>query len=196
MTTRTLRSVLLAVLALLTVPLSGHEGARATLTLRPGEPRVGEPCRVRIAVTPAAMSRQLGPGISLAADMPMHAMQPVEATLAPSEDESASYEGELTFTMPGPWRIVVRVADGSEVMTGQIEMHVRSEELPPDGGTKEFLFDLLEPVRPTILPPGWVLSGSIAFAATVELFAILFARRRRCRRGEMGSRARVKPLSD
>ena len=159
--------------------LSAHEGARATITFQPGSPRTDETCRVRVSELPMSGLTRLGRRVSIVADMPMHAMQPVRATLTPAADEEGAFEGALTFTMPGPWRVTVHVGDANEEMIGALELRVRRDDLPAETSSSRVVVALEDAPRPTILPPMWVLTSAVALAVGMELIAVAYARRRR-----------------
>jgi hypothetical protein len=174
------RTVLLAIL-LAGTTVSGHERAHAVVALDPAQPRAGDRWRVRVTATHESALTRLGRRVTVAADMPMHAMPPLETTLVPSTGDATTYEGELTFTMPGPWRVRVHVSDAGEVMTGTFELRVRHQGLPPDTTPGRIEVELLDPVCATILRPDWVLGVSVALIVALEIAALAAARRRRLR---------------
>jgi hypothetical protein len=173
-----------ALAAMTAAPLFAHEGTRALLAVEPGSPRYIDRVHVRVVITPQSALSRLGRRVWIVADMPMHAMQPIQVELTPTGDDQGTFAGDLGFSMPGPWRIEVRVADAGEVMRNTFELRVRRDDLPPDTSVGHYEVDMLDPVRPTIAPPQLILGAAVALALVMELTAVVFAHRRR-RRAEV-----------
>jgi hypothetical protein len=178
-----------AVGILATASLAAHEGSSARVTLAPGQPYVGASCRVVVVTTDASGAGRHGRRLYLVADMPMHVMRPVEVELRRTHDPSV-YTGEIVFTMPGPWRVQLRVEDATETMTAAFEARVLLDGETAEPGAGDYALTLQDAPRPTLLPPEYVLGGAVALALLMQAIAIVLARGREVKMAD-GARVRV-----
>jgi hypothetical protein len=154
-----------------------HEAARAQLTVEPDRPRVGAACRVVVVAPETSALGRLSRRVWLSADMPMHVMRPVEAELRRTDDPNV-YTGDIAFTMPGPWRVELRVQEVDETMRGAFEMRVLREDEANEARAGQHVIELEDMARPTVFPPQLVLGGAVALTLLLQIAAILVARRR------------------
>lgn len=164
-------------------PARAHEATRASLILAPQHPRVEQSCRLEVSLRTASGLARFAQRAWVVAEMGGHPMLPVTAELRRLGDRDA-FGGELRFTMTGPWHVTLHVQDGADVLQAPVDVEVVSSEA--DVGAPETRYDvaLMEPVRTTLLPPGWAFLGAIGLAAALEWTAIVFERRRR-RKGDV-----------
>jgi hypothetical protein len=160
------------------VPAAAHDGARATMTLVPGTPTVGAACRITVVTAEATALGRLSRRAWVSADMPMHVMRPIEVELRRTAQPNV-FSGEILFTMPGPWRVRLRVEDVDETMEGAVEVRVRSEgdDVAALTDVARHLVALQDAARATVFPPGTVLGGAVALALLMQSVAIIVRRR-------------------
>jgi hypothetical protein len=138
-----------------------HGAVRATITIGPQMPSVGQAWRIT-ASFPAA-DRRLHPArrVEVIGEMTGHPMRPVEAELSPT-GEPGTFSGVLHFTMRGPWMVTLRVEDLNDVMTGALEVNVVREDQLNGLPDIRSVLDLHQPARPNLVPPVWVVIATIA----------------------------------
>ena len=157
--------------------VAAHEGSSARITLAPGQPYVGASCRVVVVTTDASGDARRSRRVWLVADMPMHVMRPIEAELRRTHDARV-YTGEIIFTMPGPWRVELRVEDADETMTAAFEARVLLDGETAESGAGDHVLALQDAPHPTLLPPGYVLGGAVVLTLLMQGVAMVLARGR------------------
>ena len=174
------RGMLAFALACGAAVLGAHDASTARVAFVGGHPRSGQRVEVRVQL--------LGPGgapvsladdtIQLVADMTMHAMTPVEAMLS-HEYRSDVRAADVAFTMPGEWRITVRI-DGP---TGPRAAVFPLTVLHGDAAGQETDLNVDVAVRalprPTLFDPWAVVAVAVGLVVAAEATAIVFYRRRR-----------------
>lgn len=166
--------------------LSGHAGITAFVVLSPGRPHAGDACQVSIvAMGPTGALAAPGQRLALVAEMSGHAMTPVRAELRPAVAKGR-YVGELTFTMAGPWRVRLELADQGETMWADFDVQVGTDE-DDAGEPRRYTLEMLDPVRTTVFPPVWVVVFAVGLTAAAEGTAAVFNARRRRRGAVSGS---------
>jgi hypothetical protein len=115
--------------------------------------------------------------VSLSGEMTGHAMPPLEVDLAPGRDPGA-YNGQITFSMSGPWRVLLRIDLLNEQMWAAIDLPVRGDTEAVDPRPHRYVVEMQDPVRPTVFPPARTLGAAVTITVTLELIALVIARRR------------------
>jgi hypothetical protein len=152
-------------------------GTHAYISIAPAHPRVGEPCRLSASLRTRNGYPLVPQRVAVVGEMTGHPMRPVETELqrsaAPDE-----FTGTLGFTMRGPWRLTLRVEEGSSALAGITVIEVVGPDDDTGGSEIRYMVDLAEAPRANLLPPVWVLAGAIAVTAAMHRAAAVAARRR------------------
>ncbi len=170
---------LVIAIAAIAVPVSAHEAVKAVIVLRPGTPRVGEPCNVSVSVLvpPGLPILDQIQGVRIIGEMTGHAMTPVEVSLARAGG-NAIYAGSFALTMAGPWKMTVRVNVMKEEMWAEFPAEALRAAAPPDKGGMRHVVELRDPVRANVLSPWTVVGVSLGLVAGIEGLALFFKWRR------------------
>jgi hypothetical protein len=170
--------ILVAAVSLAAAALSADvTGTHAYVTIAPVHPRVEEPCRVSASLRTRNGYPLFPQHVTIVGEMTGHPMRPVEAELqrAPGAGE---FTGTLAFTMRGPWRLTLRVEEGSSALVGVAGIEVVGADADTGGSEIRYMVDLAQPPRANLLPPAWVLAGAIALTVAMQRTAAFAARRK------------------
>ncbi len=162
-----------------TAALHAHDATTARLTFVGGHPHSGQRGEIRVQLlglggAPVSLEDTT---VRIIADMTMHAMTPVEADLTrhlPNEVRG----GDIAFTMPGEWRITLRLEEQAGTRVSVFPLTVLRGDAVGSG--TDLNVDVgLEPLpRPTIFDPWTVVWVSLGLVVAAETTAIVFRRRR------------------
>ena len=159
-----------------------HPLAKAQLTFGPQIPRVDQPWHVRAEIQSADALQHPSRHVRVIGEMTGHPMLPVEVELTRVPGERDIYEGAVAFTMPGSWRITVRVDDINDTLVGMFGLDVCDEDGATGFDELRSVVDLHQPVRPNLIPP-WYVVGAVGLLVVAAEWTSMAAARRRAQRG-------------
>ena len=179
---RPTRRAVLTGLALgaLAAPLSAHESVKAIVVLRPGMPRVGEPCAIEVSVLapPGVPVIDQIQRVHIVGEMSGHPMRPVEADLAAGTDRGV-YRGQFALTMGGAWTVTLRITVAGEDMWATFPLEGLSPSKPGDTGGMRHVLELRDPERANLVSPWVIVASTGGLIVLLEALALLARRRRR-----------------
>lgn len=155
-----------------------HNTVGAALVMRPQLPSMGRPWAISIVLRSTDGLPHPNRRVRLVAEMTGHAMRPESVELSRS-DEPDVYSGTLVLTMRGPWKITVRMEDVNDLMLGSFNVQAGGDADGNGAPEMRDLVQLARPVRPNLVPPGWVVAA--AFGLTVAFQAGARLLQHRCR---------------
>ena len=176
MTRRLARVSLLTVLTMAGAAsiVTAHDAVKAVIIIKPGQPRAGEICSLDVSVLapPGMPVLDQIEGVRIVAEMTGHNMTPVEAKLAQSSGKGG-YQGTIALTMGGPWQLALRIKVSNEEMWALFPVEAVRANEPGDAVGMRYVVQMRDPVRASLLPPWWVVGGTLILILLVELTAIL-----------------------
>lgn len=155
-----------------------HNIVRAALVYGPQTPRMGDIWHVSATLESSDGLVHPGRRVTVSADMTVHHMRPVEAEMARLDSAGRTFSGQISFTMPGPWRITFRSEDVNELLVGTFPFEVGNGEEPRGAVEMRTVVYLMPPPQPNLVPPAWAAVGAVALTIAFELVAAAYQRRR------------------
>lgn len=96
---------------------------RMTFETDPAEPKANKPATIRIRLTNADDTAVTGARVTASLTMALMDMGKSEVQLVEKGD--GAYEGKGTFTMSGPWKVVVTASSGGKTGEQKFEVAVK-----------------------------------------------------------------------
>ncbi len=190
-TSRIARAIgLAAVVAAIWFAAGARPGAHAItsgfITFTAGQPITGRPVEMQISLQglggmPATLANSM---VLIEADMTAHRMTPVTATLA---QDLPDYKrgGTIAFTMPGEWRITVKVIEQNEAeRVAVFPLTVLRSDAVPAANSLTIQVDLESAPNPTVFDPWNVVWAGVGLVVLLEAFAVVGYLRRATRTEE------------
>jgi hypothetical protein len=154
-----------------------HSLTRAVLSVTPQFPRVGDRWHLSVAIQSADSMLHPERKVRIVGEMTGHPMRPVEVELTRAAGET-DYGGDVVFTMRGPWNVTLRLEDVNEVLLTTFDLEVGGLDASTGWSEMRTMYDLHRPVRPNLVPPIWVVVGTIVLTLAFEVAAVVIVRRR------------------
>jgi hypothetical protein len=158
-----------------------HNMLRAALIYGPQSPRMGDIWYVSATLESTDGLVHPSRRVKLIADMTVHAMRPVEADMTRTDSAGRTFSGQLSFTMPGPWRVTLRSDDVNELLIGSFPFDVANDDEPRGATEMRTVVYLTPPPQANLVPPILAVVVTIALALAFEIAAAVYQRRRTTR---------------
>lgn len=148
-------------------PAIAHtEPVTVVVSVQPAEPVLNEEVEIRVILLGARSGLPvLGAEVAVIADMPVHKMTPLKATLFRGQKRN-EHVGKLRFTMVGPWEVALDVFHQGEQDQARFNVEVKVPTSERDEGVATYNLTLNFPAT-GFRYPGLVLIGSVLLMAAI-----------------------------
>jgi len=155
--------------------VGAHDFRAGQVIFTAGQPITGQPVDVTLSIQglgglPASLRNSR---VVISADMTAHRMTPVTAEL---KTELPDYKrgGRIAFTMPGDWRITVKVIEASEAeRVAVFPLTVLRSDAVPATTSLAIGVELNTAPRPTVFEPWNVVWATVALILLFEALAVV-----------------------